>query len=99
MYLPEPLREALTEAKATRHNWIAEAGRQQREAHGLYQRTADMRISATDPDATPLRLKGGGTHLGYQTHYVVDGGTRRIIQGVLAAPGEVMEHQPMLDQG
>jgi hypothetical protein len=54
-------------------------------------------MSITDPDATPLRLKGGGTHLGYQTHYVVDGGKRRIILGVLVAPGEVMENQPMLD--
>jgi hypothetical protein len=61
------------------------------------ERTADLRISTTDPDATPMRLKGGGTHLGYQTHYVVDGGKRRIIVGVLVAPGEVMENQPMLD--
>lgn len=91
-------REQLTEANAARHDWIAEAGRPQREVHGLYQRTADVRISTTDPDATPLRLKGGGTHLGYQTHYAVDGGKKRIILGVLVAPGEVMEHQPMLDQ-
>lgn len=48
-------------------------------------------------NATPMRLKGGGTHLGYQTHYVVDGGRKRIIVGVLVAPGEVMENQPMLD--
>jgi len=61
------------------------------------ERTANLRISATDPDATPMRLKGGGAHLGYQTHYVVDGGKRRIIVGVLVAPGEVMENQPMLD--
>jgi hypothetical protein len=53
-------------------------------------------IPTPDP-ATPLRLKGGGTHLGYQTHYAVDGGKRRIILGVLVAPGEVMENQPMLD--
>jgi transposase len=59
--------------------------------------TADVRVSTTDPDATPMRLKGGGTHLGYQAHYVVDGGKRRIILGVLVAPGEVMENQPMLD--
>jgi transposase len=104
--LPTPLpvdlsdaeREVLAEANSTRHDWIAEAGRPQREVHGLYQRTADVRISTTDPDATPLRLKGGGTHLGYQTHYAVDGGKQRIILGVLVAPGEVMEHQPMLDQ-
>ena len=54
-------------------------------------------ISTTDPDATPMRLKGGGTHLGYHTHYVVDGGKRRIILAVLVTPGEVMDNQPMLD--
>jgi transposase len=96
--LSAPEREQLAEANAARHDWIAEAGRPQREAHGRYQRTADFRISTTDPDATPLRLKGGGTHLGYQTHYVIDGGKKRIILGVLVAPGEVMENQPMLDQ-
>jgi transposase len=96
--LPTPMREELAETNAARHDWIAETGRPQREVHGRYRRTADFRISTTDPDATPLRLKGGGTHLGYQTHYVVDGGKRRIILGVLVAPGEVMENQPMLDQ-
>jgi hypothetical protein len=65
--------------------------------HGVYLRTADFRISTTDPDATPMRLKGGGTHLGYQTHYVVDGGKARIIVGVLVTPGEVSESQPMRD--
>jgi hypothetical protein len=48
-------------------------------------------------DATPLRLKGGGTPLGYQTHYVVNGGKRRLILGVLVARGAVMENQPLLD--
>lgn len=95
--LPDPVRDELAEANAARHDWIAQDGRQQRAVHGVYQRTADFRISTTDPDATPLRLKGGGTHLGYQTHYVVDGGKRRLILGVLVAPGEVMEIQPMLD--
>ena len=102
---PEPLpvalsdsqREDLAETNAARHDWIAEEGRQQREVHGVYQRTADIRISTTDPDATPMRLKGGGTHLGYQTHYVVDGGKSRIIVGVLVTPGEVSESQPMRD--
>jgi transposase len=96
--LTEAQRQELAEANAARHDWIAEEGRPQREVHGRYQRTADVRISTTDPDATPLRLKGGGTHLGYQTHYAIDGGKQRIILGVLVAPGEVMEHQPMLDQ-
>lgn len=95
--LPEPLREELAQTQATRHDWIAQEGRPQREVRGRYLRTADVRISTTDPDATPLRLKDGGTHLGYQTHYVVDGGKRRIILGVLVTPGEVMENQPMLD--
>lgn len=89
--------QALAQENASRHDWIAEEGRQQREVRGAYQRTSDFRISATDPDATPMRLKGGGTHLGYQVHYVVDGGKRRIILGVLVTPGEVMENQPMQD--
>ena len=72
-------------------------GQQQRDVHGTYQRTADFRISTTDPDATPMRLKGGGIHLGYHTHYVVDGGKRRIILAVLVVPGEVMDNHPMLD--
>jgi transposase len=96
--LTDDQRQKLAEANAARHDWIAEEGHPQREVHGLYQRTADVRISTTDPDATPLRLKGGGTHLGYQTHYAIDGGRKRIILGVLVAPGEVMEHQPMLAQ-
>jgi len=65
---------------------FAEEGRQQREVHGLYQRTADFKVSTTDPDASPMRLKGGGTHLGYHTHYVVDGGKARIILQVLVTP-------------
>ncbi len=89
--------EELTQDNATRHDWIAEVGRQQREVHGLYQRTADFKVSTTDPDATPMRLKGGGTHLGYHTHYVVDGGKARIILQVLVTPSEVMDNQPMRD--
>ncbi len=95
--LQAPLYEALAEDNAARHDWIAEEGRPERDVRGSYQRTADLRISTTDPDATPMRLKGGGTHLGYQVHYVVDGGKRRIIVGVLLTPGEVIENQPMLD--
>jgi transposase len=95
--LPEALRAELVAGNAARHDWIAQEGRQQREAHGYYQRTADFCISATDPDATPMRLKSGGTHLGYQTHYVVDGGKPRIILQVLVTPGEVTEDHPMLD--
>jgi transposase len=95
--ISQTLREELVADNAARHDWIAEEGRQQREVHGLYRRTADFRISTTDPDATPMRLKAGGIHLGYHTHYVVDGGKRRIILAVLVTPGEVMDNQPMLD--
>jgi transposase len=103
--MPTPLPTVISEAEleelaadnAARHDWIAEEGRPQREVHGLYRRTADFRISTTDPDATPMRLKGGGIHLGYHVHYVVDGGKRRIILAVLVTPGEVMDNQPMLD--
>ena len=95
--ISEAEREELAVDNAIRHDWIAEGGKQEREVRGTYQRTADLRISTTDPDATPMRLKGGGTHLGYHTHYVVDGGKRRIILAVLVVPGEVMDNQPMLD--
>lgn len=56
----------------------------------------DPRVSTTDPDAT-IMLHKDGSHLGYQTHYVVDGGKARIILTVLVTPAEVMENQPMLD--
>src|SRR6266568_2339355 len=91
------LQEELAAHNAARHDWIEQEGRKPREVSGQYQRTADLRISTTDPDATPMRLKGGGVHLGYHTHYVVDGGKRRIILAVLVVPGEVMDNQPMLD--
>src|SRR6266566_2726116 len=95
--LPEPEQEELAQENAARHDWIAEQGRPQREVRGYYQRTSDLRISTTDPDATPMRLKGGGTHLGYHTHSVVDGGKARIILQVLVTPSEVMDNQPMRD--
>src|SRR5436309_13586644 len=95
--LAEPDREELAQETATRHDWIAEQGKPQREVRGYYQRTSDLRISTTDPDATPMRLKGGGTHLGYHVHYVVDGGKARIILQALVTPSEVMDNQPMRD--
>ena len=58
--LSELEREELDAELSTRHDWIKEEGRQQREVHGLYQRRSDQRISTTDPDATPMRLKSGG---------------------------------------
>jgi transposase len=100
--LPVELSEAeqaeLAEAAAARHDWIGQSGRPDRTAtSGTYRRTADFRVSVTDPDATPMTQQDGRTHLGYQDHYVVDGGKARIILAALVAPAEVQENQPALD--
>lgn len=95
--LSEQQAEQLAETNARRHDWIEEAGRPNREkTHGSYRRVADYRVRTTDPDATIMPTKGQGFHLGYHTHYVVDGGKKRIILNVLVTPSEVMENQPML---
>jgi transposase len=89
----------LVEQNAARHDWIAEAGRPQRDVQrGSYRRIADFQMSTTDADATLMRAKAGGPlRLGYQDTYVTDGGQARIIMSVLVTPGEVMENQVMLD--
>ncbi len=44
-------------------------------------------MSLTDPDASPTsRFNGDRAKLGYHTHYVVEGGTARIILAVLVTP-------------
>jgi hypothetical protein len=59
---------------------------------------ADLRASATDPDASPMQCKNkGASRLGYLTHYVVDGGKARVILDVLVTPAEVTENLPMLE--
>ncbi len=100
--LPVTLTEATLAdlaARATaRHDWLGCAGRPDRNTRsGTYRRTADFRVSTTDPDATPMPFGDGRTHLGYQDHYVVDGGRGRIILTALVAPAEVQENQPALD--
>lgn len=89
----------LAEANACKHRWIEEAGRQQREVvRWGYRRLADLRASATDPDASLMQCKNKGTsRLGYQTHYVVDGGKARVILDALVTPAEVTENLPMLE--
>jgi transposase len=63
-----------------------------------YVRTADLKVSPTDPDATPMsRFTGDHAQLGYRTHYVVDGGKARIILAALVTPASVMDNAPMLD--
>src|SRR5215210_5682126 len=89
----------LAAANAAKSDWISKAGRQDRQAKGTwYRRKADLFLSRTDPDASPMKRKGADhSHLGYQAHCVVDGGKARIILGVLVAPFEVTENKPMLD--
>lgn len=87
----------LSHANARRHDWIAQVGRPDPDIiRGHYQRISTFRVSTTDPDATVMQTKGG-SHLGYHTHYVVDGGKARVILAALVTPSEVMENQPALD--
>jgi IS5 family transposase len=97
--LTAEVRADLAAANAQHQDWISQAGRPNRhETHGSYQRIADLWVSTTDPDATLMHKKGGGgAHLGYHTHYVVDGGKARIILQALVTPSEVQDNQPMLD--
>src|SRR6266571_1985235 len=89
--------QALCQHNEERYDWLEHLGAQDRSVSiPWYQRVADLRVSTTDPDAS-LMLTKNGSHLGYQTHYVVDGGKSRIILNVLVAPSEVSENKPMLD--
>ncbi len=95
--LSDETRQELTMSNEARHDWLEQWGAQDRSVSGRnYQRVADFQMSTTDPDAT-IMLSKDGAHLGYQTHYVVDGGKARIILAALVAPAEVMENQPMRD--
>ncbi len=96
--LTEQTRSELASQAGACLDWISRAGRPDRTTHsGPYRRTADFRVSTTDPDATPMPCGASGTRLGYQDHYVVDGGQARIILAALVAPAEVQENQPALD--
>src|SRR4051794_29337044 len=96
--LPTSADETLIVANARKSDWISRAGKQERSfSSGARKRTSDFRVSRTDPDATPMLMGEGEAKLGYQTHYVVDGGKARIILASLVTPYEVSENRPMLD--
>src|SRR5215204_7827106 len=96
--LPTPEDEMLIAANARKSDWISRAGAQDRYfSSGPRKRTSDLRVSTTDPDATPMLMGEGEAKLGYQTHYVVDGGKARIILAALVTSSEVSENRPMLD--
>lgn len=96
-FLPTAANEELAQANAASSDWISRNGAQDRSFKAGYRkRTSDWRASKTDPDASSMTWTGGA-RLGYQTHYVVDGGKARIILDVLVTPSEVIENRPMLD--
>ena len=89
-------RQALARQNTRQHRWIEKNGRQERQfVRWGYERMAHMRVSTTDPDASPLHQKKGARKLGYQTHYVVDGGKALMFLDVLVTPAEVTENLPM----
>ena len=80
------------------HDWYAQNGQPDRSIkRGGYQRTSDLWVSLTDPDAVLMRQHNHGVHLRYRDHYLVDGGKARIILGVLVTAADVMENMPFLD--
>jgi transposase len=97
--LPSVGDNALAEDNAAKDDWISRDGRQRREQKGVwYRRKADFLASSTDPDSSPMKRRDSkGSHLGYYTHYVVDGSKARIILNALVTPFEVTENAPMLD--
>jgi transposase len=79
------------------HDWYAHNGEPDRSIkRGGYQRTSDLWVSLTDPDAVLMRQHNHGVHLRYRDHYLVDGGKARIILGVLVTAADVMENMPFL---
>lgn len=99
--LPGAGNENLRKHNLARRGWFSRDGAQDRSFKVPWrERTADTRASKTDPDATPMNLKSHArptSKLGYQAHYVVDGGKARIILNALVAPAEVTENRPMLE--
>src|SRR5918994_1135568 len=67
------------------------------EEPSISEGSASETSAGTDLDATPMLMGEGEVKLGYQTHYVVDGGKARIILAALVTPYEVSENRPMLD--
>jgi transposase len=70
----------------------------QRPPSGPYRRISDRKISRTDPDAAAMQRRDGRTVLGYQDHYLVDGGKARIVLHAFVTPGDVAENVVLLDQ-
>ncbi len=68
-----------------------------RRTHATAERHGDSWVASTDPDATMLYSQHGQSRLGYNVHYVVDGGKARVILATLVTPASIMDNTPMLD--
>src|SRR5829696_3953421 len=96
--LPTAEDATLRERNAAKKDWISRNGAQDRSFKSGYRpRTSDSWASKTDPEASPMTWTKASSKLGYQAHYVVDGGKARVILNVLVTPSEVTENRPMLD--
>jgi len=96
--LPTADDEALRIANRDRRDWISENGRPDRSIRrGGYRRMSDGIVSRTDPDATHTGRARTTSRLGYNAHYVVDGGKARVILSALVVPADVKDNLPMLD--
>ena len=95
---PDASNDDLAPLNTGRHDWLTAHGRPTRALPISSQRcTADDSVSTTDADATFMHHKDGGPHLGYQAHYLVDGGKARVILNALVTPAETMGNEPFLD--
>jgi transposase len=96
--LPAAEDDELRAQNARKGDWISRDGRPDPTVvRHRYWRKSDYVVSTTDPDASFMQRKGGATRLGYQAHYVADGGKARVILNVLVTPAQVIENLPMLD--
>jgi transposase len=96
--LPTAEDATLRERNAAKKDWISRNGAEDRSFKSGYRRhTSDSRASKTDPQASPMTWTKASSKLGYQAHYVVDGGKARVILNILVTPSEVTENRPMLD--
>ena len=96
--LPTAGDEALRATNRDRRDWISDNGRPDRTVRrGGYRRMSDGVVSRTDPDATHTGRARTTSRLGYNAHYVVDGGRARVILSALVVPADVKDNLPMLD--
>jgi Transposase DDE domain/Transposase domain (DUF772) len=96
--LPTATDEGLLAANAEWRDWISESGSPDRTIErGGYHRKSDDVVSRTDSDATHTGRAKTASRLGYNAHYVVDGGKARVILSALVVPADVKDNQPMLD--